>query len=71
MASVYKRTWAGQDGKEVTPDIVGPVVAVMVRPELQHAIERLLDGSFKPRTTPKKNPKQLELFGASRFCAPG
>jgi len=58
MASVYKRTWSGQDGKER----VRWVAVYTGSPELQHAIERLLDGSFKPRTTRKKNPKQLELF---------
>ena len=33
-----------------------------VSPELQHAVYRLLDGSFQPRVTKRRNPKQLELF---------
>jgi len=37
----------------------------MGRPELQRAVGRLLDGSFQPRVTKRRNPKQLELFSPS------
>jgi hypothetical protein len=58
MTSVYKRTWAGQDGGER----VRSVAVYAASPELKYAIERLLDGSFQPRVTKRRNPKQLELF---------
>ena len=66
MASVYKRTWAVQDGKErvrwVAASAERRPVAPMVRPELQRAIARVLDGSFQPRVTKKREPRQLELW---------
>ena len=69
MASAYKRTWsdqgrprAGALGRRLRPAPVFGPVAPMARPELQRAIGRLLDGSFQPRVTTRRNPKQLELF---------
>jgi hypothetical protein len=69
MARVYKRTWSGQNGQGARAlgrrlrraPVFGPV-AVMVRPELEHAITRLLDGSFQPRVTKRREPRQLELW---------
>jgi hypothetical protein len=58
MASVYKRTWSGQDGKER----VRWVAAYARSPELQRAIARLRDGSFQPRVTKRREPRQLELW---------
>jgi hypothetical protein len=66
MASVYKRTWAGQDGKERVRWVAAYAerrpVAPMARPELRRAVDRLLDGSFQPRVTKRREPRQLELW---------
>jgi hypothetical protein len=35
---------------------------MVLRPELQRAVERLLSGEFRPRVATKRNPKQLELW---------
>ena len=48
MASVYKE------------ERVRSVAMYTASPELQHAIARLLDGSFQPRVTKKREPRQLE-----------
>ena len=66
MASVYKRTWAGQNGKGrgrwVAAYAERRPVAPMARPELRRAVDRLLDGSFQPRVTKRREPRQLELW---------
>jgi len=69
MASAYKRTWSDQGrpraralGHRLRRAPAFRPVAVMARPELQRAVDRMLDGSFQPRVTPRRNPKQLELF---------
>jgi hypothetical protein len=66
MASVYKRAWSGQDSAERVRSVAVYAerrpVAPMVRPELQRAVDRLLDGSFQPRVTKKREPRQLELW---------
>ena len=53
---------AGALGRRLRQAPVFGPVAPMARPELQRAIGRLLDGSFQPRVTTRRNPKQLELF---------